>query len=119
MLSQLLSLPVTIKRRSDSGQDDDYGNEISGETVEETVGELQQQRALANAEPADLGETSDTKWLLILPAGTDIRTGDAIVADGQLFEMFGDPWPARNPRTGIESHVEATVRRVAGAEDET
>lgn len=113
MLSQLLNFPVTITRRSSSGTQDDYGSDLDTETVVETVGELQQQRRTEDP----LAEVSDTTWLLILPAGTDIRTGDSVEADGQTFEMVGDPWPVRHPWTRAESHVEATLRRVAGAED--
>lgn len=112
-LATLLNLPVTIVRRDDLGDEDERGNDLPTETLVETVGELQQQQ---RAEPADAGELSDTRWLLILPAGTDIRTGDGIVCDGQRYEMVGDPWHARNPRTQTASHVECTLRRTASPE---
>lgn len=116
MLSHLLNRPCTIRRRSASGTIDDYGDAIATETTVDTVCELQR-RDRADAEPAGQGELSDTYWLLVLPAGTVIDTGDRVIVDGETFEMFGAPWPVRNPWTQAASHVEATVRRTAGAGD--
>lgn len=111
VISQLLTRPVTISRRS-PGAADDYGNATSTTATVQTVGELQQR---SRSEPGDQGEVSDSGWLLVLPAGTAIDTSDTVTVGGQVFEVTGDPWHARWPRTGVESHVEATVRRVAGA----
>lgn len=113
MLSTLLNRPCTITRRSFGDEVDERGDYIATESAVETVCELQQKQ---RSEPEDQGELSDTTWLLILPAGTAIDTGDAVTMTdtGEEFEMVGDPWPARNPRTRAESHVEATVRRTAG-----
>lgn len=114
-LTALLNRPLTIVTRTDEGATDVFGNAIPTETLTAVVGELQQQR---RAEPGDAGELSDTTWLLILPAGTAITTADAVVCDGQLYEVIGDPWEARNPRTMAASHIECTVRRTASAGDE-
>lgn len=120
MLAALLTRPVTIiHRTAGAGAGaDEYGNPIPAETTVQTVCELQQTERAAVNEPAGRGELSDTHWLLILPAGTQIDTSDAIIADSRRFELIGDPWPVRNPRTGSESHVQATVRRTAGADDQ-
>jgi hypothetical protein len=80
----------------------------------QTVGELQQQH---RAEPDAAGELSDSTWLLILPAGETIKTGDGVIAGGQVYELIGDPWHARNPRTQEPSHIECTLRRTAADED--
>lgn len=112
MLSDLLTLPITIVRISLTGDEDIYGDSIPTESTLEIFGELQQRQ---RAEPPGEGELSASEWLLVLPAGTDIDTNDAVIADGQRFEVTGAPWPARNPRTGAESHIEATLRRVATA----
>lgn len=114
MLSTLLNRPVTITRNLPSGDEDDYGNEIPTENVVETVGELQQ---VQRTEPGAAGELSVTHWLLMLPAGTDLRTGDSVEVEGAAYQLVGDPWQVRNPRTQAESHVEATVVRTAGGED--
>ena len=109
----LLNRPVTIVTRTDSGSTDEYGNSIPSETMTETVGELQQVR---RDEPGDAGETSDTRWLLVVPAGTVINTGDAVIVDSEVYEVVGAPWLARNPRTQTVHHVEATLRRTSGDE---
>ena len=85
------------------------------ETLVDVVGELQQQRRI---EPGEDGELSDTGWVLFLPAGTDVATGDAVICDGQVYELVGDPWQARNPRTHQASHIECSVRRTAQSGDE-
>lgn len=85
------------------------------ETLVTVLGELQQAR---RDEPAAAGELSDTRWVLFLPAGTDVATGDAVIADGQLYELVGDPWQARNPRTQQPSHIECSVRRTGQSGDE-
>lgn len=119
-LLQLLNRPVTITRRSESGDTDAYGNDIPAVSVIQTVGELQQRRQRTSGsggEPADQGEVADSHWLLILPAGTDLDTGDEVTVEGHAYELVGEPWPARNPRTQTESHVEVSLRRTAGEDD--
>ncbi len=113
MLADLLNLPITIVNRASGDDEDDYGNAIPTESPVVTVGELQQIR---RDEPGEAGETSDTRWLLVVPAGTVLNTGDAVIAGNEVYEVVGQPWPARNPRLGVASHIEATVRRVAGDE---
>lgn len=114
-LAALLNQPVTITRRLRGASTDRFGNEIPDEQFETTVGELQQRQS---TEPAGEGETAASDFLLILPAGTDLTTADIVTVDGQDYQVTGDPWRARNPRTQTYSHVQATVRRVAGAGDE-
>lgn len=114
-LTDLLNRPVTLLQRAASGDVDEYGNDVPDETLTETVGELQQTKR----DELPVGdETTRTDWLLVLPAGTALRTGDVAIVDGLQYEVVGDPWRLRNPRTQAESHVEATCRRVAGGYDE-
>lgn len=114
-LAALLNLPVTITRRVETDELDEFGNQLDDEQAVETVGELQQRQS---NEPAGAGEVSIGDFLLILPAGTQLTTGDRVTVDGQAYEVVGDPWRARNPRTRQFSHVQATVRRTAAAGDE-
>lgn len=113
-LSTLVTRPCTIVRRLESVNTDDYGNEIPDTEEASTSCELQQ---IARTEPEMEGELSDTRWLAIFPAGTDLQTNDAVIVDTLKYELEGDPWMVRNPRTGSDSHVEATLCRTAGAED--
>lgn len=114
-LADLLNRPVTIVQRSLSGTEDAYGNDVATEALIKTVGELQQVR---RDEPTGEGETTRTDWLLILPAGTPVRTGDVATIDGLEYELVGDPAIWRNPRTQAVSHIEATCRRTGGSYDE-
>lgn len=113
-LTALLSRPCTIISREAVGDIDDYGNEVPEESSVDTVCELQQ---IQRDEPAGEGEFSDTRWVAIFPAGTELKTSDAVLIDGKTYELEGDPWAVRNPRLGTESHVEATLCRTAGASD--
>lgn len=110
-LAALLTLDATITHRTPAGTTDAFGDEETTETTTSTVCELQQRQ---RTEQTSGGELSDTQWLLILPAGTTIATGDTVTIDGADYEIHGEPWTVRNPRTGVDSHIEATVRRVTG-----
>ena len=50
-------------------------------------------------------------WRLFLPSGTSVSGVDRIEIDDVSYEFEGPPWPVRNPRTGLVSHIEATVRQ--------
>ena len=113
-MTQLLNQAVTITHRTASGQRDEYGNDIATETNTVTVGELQQSQ---RTEPGDQGELGVSTFLLILPATTTIDTGDTVTVSGLSYEVVGAPWHARNPRTQVESHVEATLKRSVGSEE--
>jgi hypothetical protein len=107
-ISSLINRPAKLIRRTVS--EDEFDPAVT--TTETDVDcELQQRK---RKEQDEAGEVSDTEWLLLLPTGTAVDTGDAIVVEGQKFEVVGDPWEARNPRTKRASHIEATVRRTEG-----
>lgn len=116
-IANLINRPCQIVRRGPSGTEDDYGNEIPGETVVSTVCEFQNQRGRSDAENPSRNELAESRWDVFLPAGTDVTSGDALVVDGIEYEVDGEAWAVRNPVTQALSHVEVTVKRVAGAED--
>lgn len=114
-LAMLMNRPCGLLRQTPSGEKDRFGNPKHTELLIGTVCELQQRQ---RTEPGDASELSVTTWALFLPAGTDVNTGDAIIIDGAEYEFIGDPWEARNPRTQEVSHIEATIRLAAAADDE-
>lgn len=116
-LSQLLNTPCTITRKTETEDKDAHGNPVTEPVEVETVCELQQLQQRGEQEPESMGELSDTRWLVIFPPGTVITTAATVTVGGQEYEMVGDPWNARNPRTQTEHHVEATLRRTAGGDD--
>lgn len=109
----LINRTATVIRRSSSSETDRFGNKKHSETPVPTVCEIQQQRRDEHE-----GETSDTLWDVFFLAGTNVNSGDALVVDGEEYELIGDPWEARNPRTRTPSHIEATARRTRGPSDE-
>ena len=112
-IADLLTLPLTVTRRTGGVVSDELGNETPATETPETVGELQQLRSEETN-----GDVTVTDWRLFLPAGTGLDTGDAVtLEDGRTFEVVGDPWPVRDPRTGEDSHVEAVLRRAGGADE--
>lgn len=113
MPADLLTLTCTITGRAAQVAVDEYGDETFTETVTAAVCELQQRQ---RSETGAAGEVSASEWLLILPAGTSIDTGDTVTIDSVDYEVTGEPWAARNPRTTAESHIECTLRRTAGTE---
>lgn len=82
--------------------------ELEAVDGDETSCELQQTNETDGLD----GRVQSTTWRLWLPAGVELTGWDAVRVDGELFELEGDPWPVRNPRTSVVSHVEARVRRV-------
>lgn len=113
-ISALLTRPCTVVHRTGSDHTDKYGNEISGEVEATTVCEVQQAQ---RREPGNEGEVSDVLWAGYFPAGTLLTTADAVRVEGiGTLEVVGEPWTVRSP-TGPAHHVEATLRRTAGAEE--
>jgi hypothetical protein len=113
-LSQLLNLPCVVLHRSPGKEADQLGNKRPAEASTETVCELQQAQAF-ESESED--QVSDNRWRLFLPFGTEIAAADTVTIAGEDYEVLGEPWPARNPRTQAGSHIEVTVCRTAGMGD--
>lgn len=111
-LATLLDTPCTIVSRSDEGDTDAHGNPVLTEAISETTCVLQQRQ---RDEPGDAGELSVTLWTLFLPVDTVLHTDDAVVVDGLVYEVVGDPWNAKEGSPDMW-HVEATLRRTASGE---
>jgi hypothetical protein len=111
VLSQLINRECVLLRRS-AGATDELGNDIQSDDAVDTVVELQQRQSDEHD-----NTVSDTDWIAFFLPDEDVRSGDAVVVDGFKYEVVGDPWEARNPRTQAASHIEAGLRRTAGSED--
>lgn len=112
-IASLINRPCRLTRSTGRTVVDDFGNRVPETETVDTVVELQQQRRSENDD-----EVSSTAWVAFFLPGEQVGTGDVLVADGLAYQVEGDPWQARNPRTQTMSHIEATVVRVAGADDE-
>jgi Family of unknown function (DUF6093) len=114
-ISDLMTRTCTLLLREQSGEDG-YGNEETEDTELQTVCEVQQAQRLE--EPGE-GEVSDVRWNGFFPVdpGQALSTGDAVRVTGiGVLELVGEPWVVRDPEEQIDSHVEASMRLVAGAE---
>lgn len=111
-VARMMQTPCTLVRRS-VVDDDSFDQEAQPEEVE-TLCALQQRR---RDETDDRGEVSETFWDLFLPHGTEIDTGDAVKVNGRTYELVGEPWSAEEGSRAMW-HVEATVQRVAGTDDD-
>lgn len=111
-----LDKPCTIIRRIDVGATDDYGDEIPGEELEETVCYFEQR---ARDEDDLAGELGSETYMALLPFGTDLSTASAIVVDGRKYELVGPPAHREAPAAWLSPlhHTEATVKRTAGGEE--
>lgn len=117
-LAQLINRDCVIITRSETGGEDEYGNEIPVEGAIETVCEAQPRSAV---EPDNAGELSDEDWTaFFLPADAAyLNTASAVWIPGEgEFEVLGRPPNWRNPRTQTHKYLQANLKRTAGAEDE-
>lgn len=124
MLSQLLTQSCVVTRKLQSITRDAYGNEVPDTATVTYPCALQAgiggiTAVLTRVEPADMGELSSGKFLLFLPADAVLTTADSVEVEGHVYEVTGEPTAVWNPRLQKNSHVEATVARVAGAENKS
>jgi hypothetical protein len=114
-LAKLMNTPATIIRRSESGEEDAYGNETEDSEEAEVRCSVQKQ-ARADEEPGDAGEMSDTHYIGFFPIGTEIDINDGLRHPSiGVLEVVGTPWVAEEGSPAIW-HVEVPLRRTAGPE---
>lgn len=109
-LAALLVRPVTIVHPV-VAEDRNGARQVSwsGATTTTSRGWLSQVDASEDIVHRD-GEL--TRWVLFLPAGTDITAQDRVTIDGATFEVDAPPHPAWSPRG--EHHLEVQLRRMEG-----
>jgi hypothetical protein len=127
LIERLLTLECVLLRQRQIGEADEYGDPTWQVIDEEPLPcELQQEQAYE----AEGGAVQVTTWRLFLPASAPPAGWDAVsvrvpdpeepeepdveerALDGDVYLLEGDAWLVRNPRTGVEHHVEARVRRI-------
>lgn len=113
-MTHLMNRPCLIRRKTPGTTTDEYGTPTT-ETVEvRTVCELQPATSTRrDGEPSSHLDLTDSDWLLLLPAGTEIDSPDQVEVEGLTYEVSTAPWSARNPWTQEPSHVEVGLRRTA------
>lgn len=111
---RLINRDCTIRNPVPTETFDERGNEITTEGSFPTVCEIQQVR---RDETTEQGTLATATWVGFFPAGTEIFNGSTVTTDDDniTYEVDGDPWIARNPRTQTISHIETTLKLVQGA----
>lgn len=105
-IEHLLSREATLLVRTYDGNPDDYGNPTWSDSEQRpTRCELQQ--AGSREELGDAVQVATHRvWL---PPDAPARGWDGLLVDNVVYELVGDAAIWRNPRTGVDHHVEAYV----------
>ena len=113
LAGSLINRPCVLVRRDATGATDSRGNPVIETTELDSLCEIQQER---REEATDTGVITVTTWRAFFAPGLDIAAGDKVITtdDGRGYEVDGEPWEARNPRTQSLSHIEATLKRTSG-----
>lgn len=121
-LLSLLSQPGALVQRSQTGPEDEYGSPTwvtSSVPIMCHVQPAPTGSTLETAELVDVASAGITIWKGWFPAGTLVDPADALLLDdGRMFEFVGPPRPWVNPSTGLEHHVEASLKRIERFEEE-
>jgi endonuclease YncB( thermonuclease family) len=107
----VITQTVTLIRRT-KGVPDAFGNDTW------TTAATPVQAVYAPGSSSEnVGQGRDALTLqptVYLPGGTDVRAVDAVVIDGDTFEVDGEPIDWRHALTGWNPGVEVRLRRVTG-----
>lgn len=110
-IAALINRPCTLFRQVE-GAPDDYGDPmITFDEGTETVCELQGQPGLRSTREGAELQLETTRWVIYLPAGTELAGGDYLMVDEERYDLEGDPDEVRNPRTRQEGYVMVRARR--------
>jgi hypothetical protein len=106
--------------RANPGGTDQFGDPVTGTTVEITVpgaawAPRTQGVGPSAGEVHDRGRQGVIEGLTVyLPYGTDLHPSDQLRLDGRLYEVEGDPGEWWNPMSGRLAGLEVAVRRAEG-----
>lgn len=111
-VTDLIVRPCTLILRSQSTEEDRYGNEVPGDDELDTVCEIQQrQRSEQDDQPLGRGE-----WVGFFLPTEDLNGAAAVRVDGRgTFEFDGPPWLADTGSLDMH-HWEASLTQVADEE---
>lgn len=114
---------VIIRRSEDENNLNAYGDPEIDEDISDPIPcEVQQRRAAglpSSVEPVSEGEIATTRFSIWLPDDVGpLDTTDAIIFEGQVYELAGDPELATaiNERWGF---VEATIIKTGKVPEES
>jgi long-subunit fatty acid transport protein len=102
--------PMVIVRRTATGRDAD-GNDVF---AEQRIGVMGVLNPGTSSEVIQGRDTVTIKPSAYLPTGTDIRSSDALEAQGSTYEVVGTANGWVNPYTGNDFGVEVNLQEVTG-----
>lgn len=102
-------------KRSPSGEEDDYGNEIPEDAPRATsVCEVQQK----DSDEQPTGSPASSEWDGFFPDGVDLSSVDAVNVPGLgMFEIVSDPVEWRSPVSGGRVYTFAKLRKTGPGEE--
>lgn len=109
-IDALMVIPATVTPRYVSGSDEMNDDVLSDGKPFDTS--CWRARVSGTENAPDNVVVGD--WHFYFPADTDLSLLNAdakVTVDGDVCEMVGEPWLARNPRSANGEHVEAYGRR--------
>lgn len=105
---RLLNLTCTVTSRTQTATPDAMGDPTYTETTDEWRCWLQQEQRSEDTVNTDVQQQ---RWTLFLESDALVTGSDLVTVGGVVYEFDGPPWPATHPRSGVVTHLEATVRR--------
>ena len=110
-ISRMITRPCTLVVRS-GGTADQYGDYAPTETSIATVCELQAIPRFTSVRETEDGNVGTDLYKIYLPGDIVPDHADAVLIDGDTYELTGPSNTRRNPRTGESVFTEAYVRRM-------
>ena len=110
--NHLFTHQAVLHSRRPTGESDPYGDVEMGEIASTSVLCHLWQTSPGEIDPEGGGYGTDVGWRVMVSLDTSIAATDALEVDGMTLEVDGPPWVVRNPRLGLDSHIEARLREV-------
>jgi hypothetical protein len=104
---------VTLLHRTVTGQDQ-FGNDVY-ESTSETVNNVSIQPGSHTERTGSFADQATTSLQMFLPWGTSIAYLDAIVWNGDTYEISGEPAAHQSPFSGHPGPLRVTATIVKGA----
>lgn len=103
----------TLITRTPNGAPDAYGNVIFTETSQQVSG-CASWPETESENQTGTRDTSTVARYVLLPPGTVVTDVDALIIEGQRWEVDGNPEVAVSPLTGTQGGVEVRVKWITG-----
>jgi hypothetical protein len=107
-IERLLTKPIALVRREESGTEDEWGSPVLTEVITETKCYVRQRRT---TDASEEGTVLSEHWEVFLSPEITIHAWDAVEMDGERYEVIGAPDQEWNARLGRVNHITLAVSR--------